>query len=99
MEQLEARRLLSLPQLDGRFGDGGILDLAQLAGDFFFVHPTPQGKILAIGTAVLSPDNRPVVARLNSDGTPDLTFDEDGQLMLPAGEARDAAIAPDGKII
>ncbi len=67
----------------------------------------PDGKIVVVGIArvnAASPtDDDFGVARYNTDGSLDTTFDGDGKVLTPiAGrfdEARSVAIQPDGKII
>lgn len=70
----------------------------------------PDGKTLVIGssTDLANGNSEFAIARLNVDGTPDTTFSEDGQVLIPfnllgsdGGEdvANCVALQPDGKII
>jgi hypothetical protein len=97
MEPLEPRRLLALPELDLTFGHGGIATPTGGDGNFMVVEELPDGKVLSAGGF-----DQPTVARFNADGSPDISFDGDGVLVLPPvqiGLVEDAAIAPDGKIV
>lgn len=70
----------------------------------------PDGKILVIGSSTnLTTGNADfAIARLNNDGTPDTTFSDDGQVLVPfnllgnaGGEdvATSVALQDDGKIL
>lgn len=50
-----------------------------------------DGKIITAGS--------PFIARFNSDGTADNSFDDDGVLKIPFRNIKDAVIQPDGKIV
>src|SRR5215471_15933546 len=97
IQSLEPRRLLSSPELDLSFGEGGIATVPDFSGHFFVVNQLPSGKIVAAGGS-----DDPVVARFNSDGSLDTTFDGDGVLALPQNDGvlgtSAGAVGPDGKI-
>ena len=62
------------------------------------------GKIVVVGSSLISPDNNDfAIARFNTDGSPDTTFDEDGKRTDNVGDleaiAKSAAIQTDGKIV
>ncbi|MBA2692070.1 MAG: Ig-like domain-containing protein [Rubrobacter sp.] len=85
-------------KLTTAFGSGGSLDVAEAAAI------QPDGKILAAGyTSSGSFDF--ALARYNSDGSLDTSFDGDGKLTNSVGpgnafdSAHDVAVQPDGKII
>jgi uncharacterized delta-60 repeat protein len=80
---------------DASFGNGGLL----YPGDLFG-RPTMSASLL-----LLQPDGKILiqgVIRLNSDGTPDTTFDGDGLVEVRYGNypggVLQAALGPDGKI-
>lgn len=62
----------------------------------------PNGKLVVAGTTTVT-NNDFVVARYNSDGSADNTFDGDGRVVTNLGSGNDQALAvavqPDGKII
>ncbi len=63
-----------------------------------------NGKIVVVGTSVRNDDNVSALAilRLNSNGTPDTTFSDDGAQLLRVGSTSqgiDVAIQSDGKIV
>ncbi|WP_405821563.1 calcium-binding protein [Streptomyces sp. NBC_01390] len=55
----------------------------------------PDGKIVAAGSS----DDRAALARYNSNGSLDTSFDGDGQVITPAAGAADVALQPDGRIV
>jgi uncharacterized delta-60 repeat protein len=60
----------------------------------------PDGRIVAVG--LTSVNNDGVVYRVNANGTPDNSFDNDGAFGLDSGgteQAQDVAIQPDGKLV
>src|SRR4051794_30579613 len=67
----------------------------------------PDGKLLALGQRDLDAETDFQVVRFNRDGTPDTTFDGDGQAVVRFGQAgfkvrshpTAIALAPDGKIV
>ncbi len=103
--------------LDSGFGVNGKAVLS-IPGSYSGLSLQPDGKIILVGTATfpnpdpfVSDDLAFAVARLNSDGSLDTTFSEDGRLTtlipypVPApiratlSFARTAVVQPDGKII
>lgn len=74
---------------------GGSVDLAQA------VKIQSDGKIVAAGSAdTLNPITRFfALARYNTNGSLDSSFDGDGRVTAPGGEATDMAIQSDGKIV
>ena len=109
-------RLESNGQPDPTFGNGGTLTLDAFVGADLAVHP--DGRLLLVGTADTTPPGSPPgsvtelsVMRLEPNGTPDLTFGDNGTANVsvtarssPTGvPGRDtgAAIAlqPDGRIV
>ena len=62
------------------------------------------GKIAVARTSLTRPDNKDfAIARYNTDGSPDTTFDEDGKRTDNVSDleatAKSAAIQTDGKIV
>jgi uncharacterized delta-60 repeat protein len=97
--------------LDTSFGDGGIVTTSFPGqGSYAFaVALQPDGKIIAAGTDFVnfsSEDNSDTdfaIERYNPDGTPDTTFDGDGQVTTDFDGFNDDAFAilvqPDGKLV
>ncbi|MDX3751136.1 calcium-binding protein [Streptomyces sp. AK08-02] len=54
-----------------------------------------DGKIVAAGAG----DDRAALARYNSNGSLDTSFDGDGRVTTPAAGAADLALQPDGRIV
>jgi uncharacterized delta-60 repeat protein len=111
-------RYLANGQPDPSFGTGGTLTLDGFVGADLVVQP--DGRILLVGTADTTPPTAPPgsitelsVMRLESDGTPDQTFGDNGNgivnvpvttLTSPTGATgRDTgsaiALQPDGRIV
>src|SRR5436190_15093526 len=87
--------------LDPTFGVGGVLTTTQRGGAYA-VAVQPDGKILAGGNdGYGSSGGDFVLARFNSDGTPDLGFGAGGVSINAFGgsQIRDVAIQSDGKIV
>jgi uncharacterized delta-60 repeat protein len=63
----------------------------------------PDGKIVAVGFVWNGSDFDFALARYNSDGSLDTTFDVDGKKTTPIGNSDDyatsVALQPDGKIV
>ncbi|HEX8521346.1 MAG TPA: hypothetical protein VF669_03755 [Tepidisphaeraceae bacterium] len=110
-ERLEARRLLAIAGLDLPFGHAGLASLPEsYDAELAVARTLPDGKILAAGLGT-DPSTHylvggaPLVARFNSNGTLDTSFDGDGVLLLAkSGEADAITYAagefqPDGKLI
>ncbi|WP_055523290.1 DUF11 domain-containing protein [Streptomyces graminilatus] len=55
----------------------------------------PDGRIVAAGSS----DDRAALARYNTNGSLDTSFDGDGQVVTPAAGAADMALQPDGRIV
>jgi len=96
--------------LDSSFGNGGIVTTSFPEGSYAFdVALQPDGKIIAAGTVFVafdpgeSSDTDFALARYNSDGTPDATFDSGGQVSTDflglEDDAFSVLIQPDGKIV
>jgi uncharacterized delta-60 repeat protein len=98
-------RLTSRGIYDGTFAGGGLTSVAGGAdGDAHALAVQPDGKIVVAGT-VYPPGGSGSdmgVGRLNADGTPDNSFDGDGQRQIELGgndEAAAVAVLPDGEIL
>jgi uncharacterized delta-60 repeat protein len=80
--------------LDSTFGDGGkvVTDFGGLDDRIYSVALQSDGKIIIAGDS-----GGHVVARYNTDGTLDSSFDGDG--VLPAFVSSDVAVQSDGKIV
>ncbi|HZS16901.1 MAG TPA: delta-60 repeat domain-containing protein [Candidatus Udaeobacter sp.] len=96
--------------LDSSFGQGGIVTTTFPQGSYAFdVALQPDGKIVAAGTLFVNFDPGEssntdfALARYNSDGTPDTTFGNGGQVSTDFLGLEDDAFAvliqPDGKIV
>lgn len=92
--------------LDGSWGIGGIVTTpigpANDAGQAIIQQP--DGKILMAGFASNGIDNDFAVARFNTNGTLDTTFNGTGIAITPIGvsridQAHDITLQPDGKIL
>ncbi len=88
-------------ELDETFGAAG-LATTDFGGAFDRVEglvEMPDGKLVAVGTAGSS--NRYGVARYHPDGSPDMSFSGDGQLIMPAslGTSGGVAAGPNGTIL
>jgi uncharacterized delta-60 repeat protein len=91
-------RLNPAGTLDPSFsGDGMLLTAVPpntlVPEEFGAVAIQPDGKIVVTGGA-----SSMVIARYNSDGTPDTTFAGDGLLTGPPGNVKDLLVQPDGKL-
>jgi uncharacterized delta-60 repeat protein len=91
-------------------GDGFVTTSFGSTSEFAYgVAVQPDGKIVVVGSTLLAPDNGAfAVARYNSDGTLDPTFDGDGKAVIDfygpngifGGEfAKRVVVQPDGKIV
>ncbi|MGB3075989.1 MAG: hypothetical protein WBB36_11740, partial [Chitinophagales bacterium] len=89
---------------DTSFGIGGRITHAfsSTGNEAYSGALQPDGKIIVYGTASYW-EHSIVVARLNTDGSLDSTFGNDGVVKYVLGdeevEARDIALQPDGKIL
>lgn len=88
--------------LDSTFGTGGKVT-TDFFGDFDFatsIAVVSGNKILVAGGAYDGSTNHIALARYNTDGSPDATFDTDGKVTIPFGRSASAmAIQSDGKIV
>ena len=78
-------RLTAAGQVDNTFGVGGTcaVDIAGFNDTVWSVKVQASGQILLVGTAnSTSTDQNTGVARLNSNGTLDTTFGQNGRVML-----------------
>src|SRR5688572_26879929 len=109
VEPLEIRRLLAGAAIDLAFGTAGINTTPNIWGNAFVVHRTASGKVVMAGsgsgleTEIPGFQNDPFVARFNSDGTLDTSFDGDGILTIAQNDGGfvstcGGAVGPDGKI-
>ena len=91
--------------LDTSFNGGGKLVVASVfvAEQASSVKIQPDGKIVVAGYAYNGVRNEFLIIRLNTDGTPDTTFDGDGRAATIApgtdNKVYDVAIQADGKIV
>jgi len=60
---------------------------------------SPDGKIVVVGGLHVSGTMHMAIARLDANGAMDATFGGNGIAVLPPGELRAVALAPDGRII
>lgn len=100
-------RLTPDGRLDPTFGAGGVVTYAA-AGDNYdygnYVAVQDNGKIVVSGAAVVGTAFEVLLLRYNPDGTPDLSFGENGALHHGDPYGRDEysyahVIQPDGKIV
>ncbi len=107
LQPLEDRTLLSPGAFDPTFdGDGKQTVPFDLGGDGYdfaaAIAVAPDGKIVLAGNAEVAADNSDfAVARLNADGTPDMTFG-DGRSTFGfsiTDGATGVTVQPDGKIV
>ena len=92
--------------VDGSFGFLGFAVFDFLGGDDYgrAVAIAPDGKIVVAGTVFNGARNVFGVARFNSNGTPDTSFDIDGKQLVefaigPTHWASSVAVLPDGRIL
>ena len=91
--------------LDTTFDTDGKLttDLGGNHDQAFSVALQPDGKIVVAGKSTISGVEDFALARYNTNGSLDTTFDTDGKLTTDLGgtnsEARSMALQPDGKIV
>ncbi len=90
---------------DSTFGNNGIVTTLIGTGNGVgnSVAMQSDGKIVLAGLTGIFPDFSIAVARYDTNGLPDSTFDSDGKVITNIGStddrARDVAIQPDGKIL
>ena len=91
--------------LDPTFADDGRVTVDFGADDYGYdLAIQPDGQIVLVGSAGVGRSNDFAMVRLNSDGSFDPTFADDGQVTTSAGPNSDAqawslAIRDDGKIV
>jgi len=89
--------------VDSTFGNNGIASTFLGSGQTNTnIALQPDGKIVIAGVHGTSPDFDFSVARLNSDGTFDLTFGDSGRVIVDVGivdVANSVAVMPDGRIV
>ncbi|POX51521.1 calcium-binding protein [Streptomyces sp. Ru71] len=89
-------RLNSNGSLDTGFGSNGIVRTD--FGGYDHVESLavqPDGRIVAAGNS----DDRYALARYLSNGSLDTSFDGDGRVVTPGGNANDVTLQPDGRIV
>ncbi|MEJ2694122.1 MAG: delta-60 repeat domain-containing protein, partial [Candidatus Thiodiazotropha sp.] len=91
--------------LDNSFGSGGVL-ISPLSLDYDYARAIalqPDGKIVVAGTARDGSIDDFALMRIDSDGTLDTTFGNNGHVLTQVGNgnayARALALQPDGKIL
>ena len=108
LEALEQRVLLSAGDLDPTFGVGGLVttDMGVSATDYGqdVVAVQADGKIVVVGSSDQGTTRDDfALARYNTDGSLDTTFDADGKVTTDFAGSRDGAysvaIDADGKIV
>jgi uncharacterized delta-60 repeat protein len=84
--------------LDTTFGTGGIVktDFGTSGDSASGIALAPDGKIVVSGS---NANDVMVIARYNTNGALDPTFDGDGKLTLVGGRLREIALQADGKIV
>jgi uncharacterized delta-60 repeat protein len=92
--------------VDGSFGFLGFSVLDFLGGDDYgrAIAIAPDGKIVVVGAVFNGARNVFGVARFNSNGTPDTSFDIDGKQLVefavgPTHWASSVAVLPDNRIL
>jgi uncharacterized delta-60 repeat protein len=90
--------------LDPTFGTGGRVrtDFGGRFDEAMAVAAQPDGKVVVAGSSSDATGSDMAVARYNSDGTLDTSFDGDGMALVDFGDeasARAVALQPDGKIV
>lgn len=91
--------------LDNTFGNRALLGFSPSSGNDQANATVVQsdGKILVVGNSRINTNYDFALARLNTDGLLDTTFDSDGKVATPIGSSDDFALASaiqsDGKII
>jgi uncharacterized delta-60 repeat protein len=104
-EQFALVRYTPNGRLDKTFGHDGV-QLTSFGGSFcnaFSLDIGAEGKVLAAGYASTIATGAFALARYNTDGSPDTTFDLDGMIVTETGgqdgAAFDIAVQADGKIV
>ncbi len=90
---------------DAGFGNNGIVTFNAGEGDDMArdVKIQPDGKIVITGSFFNGNNQDILFARFNEDGTPDLSFNETGFVLMPVGDKNDGTfqlvLQPDNKIV
>lgn len=97
-------RLTAAGTLDTTFGSGGFVATDFDSDEDFAFNALiqPDGKIIAVGQAIVGGDYDFAVARYTTDGVLDNTFGGDGKVTIGFGgedTVHDAALQPDGKLV
>jgi uncharacterized delta-60 repeat protein len=98
-------RLNTDGSLDTSFDSDGklIVPVGSSDSEAYGMTVQPDGRIVVVGRALVNGNWDASVIRLNSDGTLDTTFDNDGKWILPLGTGNDVAsrvsVQPDGRIV
>ncbi len=91
--------------VDTSFGTGGLVTTVMGTGisDILSIELLADGRIIAGGTASNGTNRDFALARYNTDGSLDTSFDGDGKLLTPVGAGEDylqeIVVQPDGKIV
>jgi uncharacterized delta-60 repeat protein len=91
--------------LDTSFGTSGkvLTDIAGFSDEAYAIVIQSDGKIVVAGSGGNGSNNDFALARYNSDGSLDISFDSDGKLLTPIGitndTAKSVALQNDGKIV
>jgi uncharacterized delta-60 repeat protein len=91
--------------LDTSFGTNGLVTTSVGASSSYIhsIELLPDGRILAGGTASNGTDADFALARYNTDGSLDTSFDGDGKVLTPVGSGEEAlreiVVQPDGRIV
>lgn len=102
---LGAGALAAPSDRDPTFGDGGkvISPVGKFSADFGYATALqPDGKIIVAGRSLDGIHTNFMVARINADGSPDVSFGDKGfaiKKLFFGGYALAVVIQPDGKII
>lgn len=97
-------RLTANGDFDPSFSGDGFLTFepVEVTGTYYSLALQGDGKIVAVGTAVVSGDFQVLLARYNTDGTLDETFDGDGYTVTNFSiddNGFDVEIMSDGRIV
>ena len=98
-----AARLNLDGSLDTGFGgDGKITSTIGARDNGYAAALQPDGKVVMAGGMTVGENRNFAILRLTPDGSPDPTFDDDGQRTIDYGgrdEAQDVLVQPDGQIV
>lgn len=107
LDNAQLVRLTSAGAIDTSFGGGGSVEFADAARPLWnaALNVQPDGKVLVIG--IVSPQTsvtEAAVLRFKDDGTPDLSFGDDGEATITSSQTKltlnilGQAVAPSGQI-